>query len=790
MMQQYLRIKAQHPDVLLFYRMGDFYELFYDDARRAARAARHHADRARPVGRRADPDGRRAVHALENYLARLVRKGESVAICEQIGDPAKSKGPVERQVVRVVTPGTLTDDGAARRAAREPAGRGGARRRRRFGLAWLDLASRPLQRARGRGRRRRWRPSWSGCGRPNCWCPRTSARECDRGGDAAGALRTAAALAFRVRQRRAPARPTSSARCDLRGFGADELPLGDARGRRAAAVRARHAEGGAAAHARAAASRSATRRCRSTPRRAATWSSTAAIGGREDASLLALLDTHVDGHGLARAAPLAQPAAAPIAATLRAPLSRDRRAGATARRYEALARGAAAAIGDMERILARVALRSARPRDLAQLRASLARAAGAARRPRRLRFAAAAGPAPRASASTPTRARCSSSAIAAEPSAVPARRRRDRRPATTRSSTSCGTSPRTPTSFLLELEARERERTGIAQLKLGYNRVQGFFIEIGAQPGRARAGGLPAAPDGEERRALHHAGAEGLRGQGARRARASRWRARRSSTTRCCSSWSTGSAALQDTAARWRRVDAHGGARGARRRRCAGTSPTLVDEPVLQIDGGPPSGGRALQRGAVRAERPGARCARRGCWSITGPNMGGKSTYMRQAALIAMLAHIGSFVPAAQATIGPLDRIFTRIGAADDLAGGRSTFMVEMTETANILHNATRAQPGPDGRDRARHEHLRRPVAGLGRRRGTSRPQLRAFTLFATHYFELTALADEVARRSPTCTWTRRSMATASSSCTRCSTGRRTAAMASRWRSSPACRAR
>ncbi len=101
---------------------------------------------------------------------------------------------------------------------------------------------------------------------------------------------------------------------------------------------------------------------------------------------------------------------------------------------------------------------------------------------------------------------------------------------------------------------------------------------------------------------------------------------------------------------------------------------------------------------------------------ITGPNMGGKSTYMRQTALIAVLAHMGSFVPADLAVIGPLDRIFTRIGAADDLAGGRSTFMVEMTEAANILNNATAAQPDPDGRDRPRHQHLRRSVAGLGDR--------------------------------------------------------------------------
>ncbi len=129
---------------------------------------------------------------------------------------------------------------------------------------------------------------------------------------------------------------------------------------------------------------------------------------------------------------------------------------------------------------------------------------------------------------------------------------------------------------------------------------------------------------------------------------------------------------------------------------------------------------------------------------ITGPNMGGKSTYMRQTALIAILAHIGSFVPAEAARIGPLDRIFTRIGAADDLAGGRSTFMVEMTETANILNNATRAEPRAHGRGRPRHEHLRRPVARLGGARTSSRERVRAFTLFATHYFELTALADEL----------------------------------------------
>ena len=173
---------------------------------------------------------------------------------------------------------------------------------------------------------------------------------------------------------------------------------------------------------------------------------------------------------------------------------------------------------------------------------------------------------------------------------------------------------------------------------------------------------------------------------------------------------------------------------------------------------------------------------------ITGPNMGGKSTYMRQVALIALLAHCGSFVPARRARLGPIDAIYTRIGAADDLAGGRSTFMVEMTEAAHILHHATTEQPGADGRDRPRHLDLRRPGARRGRSRATCREERARFTLFATHYFELTALAARATERAPTCTSTRSSTSDRHRVPARESrTARRAAATACRSRASPAC---
>ncbi len=408
------------------------------------------------------------------------------------------------------------------------------------------------------------------------------------------------------------------------------------------------------------------------------------------------------------------------------------------RRYTTLSE-ALAPIGDLERILARVALRSARPRDLVQLRGSLAALPGlrattggidapAAGRPchphrRAPRRACTAGCCHRRGTLGPVARTAMSSPPASTPGLDQLRR-----------------IATNTDEFLLELEKKERERSGIAQLKLGYNRVQGFFIEIP----RAHAEKVPAdylrAPDGEIRRALHHAGAEEVRGRGAGRARQVPG-AREGLYERVLDALIAALPALQDSAAAIASLDALCSL-AERADTLQWVEPQFTDAPVYRVEAG---------RHPVVEQFSGTQFvpndlafddARR-MLIVTGPNMGGKSTYMRQAALIAVLAHIGSYVPAKSALLGPIDRVFTRIGAADDLAGGRSTFMVEMTETANILHNAT-------GRSLVLMDEIGRGTStfdGLSLAWAVARhlaTGVGAFTLFATHYFELTTLAGEL----------------------------------------------
>ena len=749
MMQQYLRIKAQHPDVLLFYRMGDFYELFLDDARRAARllditlTARGQSAGA-PIPMAGVP-----VHSLETYLGRLVRKGESVAICEQIGDPAKSKGPVERQVVRVVTPGTVTD-AALLDERRETLLAAVVRDGRRFGLAWLDLAAGRFSVLEGgddgalAAELERLRPAellvpedqpgGAGSGGATGSSP---------GGGAAGG--SAASIGGPCPVRLRPPwhfEFASAARLltdqlgtlDLRGYGADVLPLG-VRAAGGLLQYVRDTQKAALPHLRAlrVEERDEALQIDAATRR--NLEIDVATGGREDASLRALLDTTMTAMG-SRA--LRRLLNRPItdALTLR---RRYHAIGALAegRRYEPL-REVLRGIGDIERILARVALRSARPRDLAGLRLSLARlpevraALGAFDSPLLQELRAGIGE--HADART-----LLDQAIAAEPAAflrdggvIAAGYDADLDELRHIASNT--------DAFLLELEARERERTGIAQLKLGYNRVQGFFIEIG----RSQADRVP--PDYLRRQTVKNAErfiTPELKGfedkvLGAREKSLTR---EKQIYDAVLQQLIDRLGSLQDTAGALSTIDATA-ALAERATTLRWNEPTLVDEPVLRIVAGRhPVVERFSEAPFVPNDL--SLDARTRMLVITGPNMGGKSTYMRQAALIAILAHVGSFVPAAQATIGPLDRIFTRIGAGDDLAGGRSTFMVEMSETANILHNASE-------RSLILMDEIGRGTStfdGLSLAWSTARhiaTQLRAFTLFATHYFELTSLADEV----------------------------------------------
>ncbi|HEU5134778.1 MAG TPA: DNA mismatch repair protein MutS [Steroidobacteraceae bacterium] len=737
MMQQYLRIKAEHPRSLLFYRMGDFYELFFDDARRVAKLiditlTSRGQSAGEPIPMAGVP-----YHAVETYLARLVRKGESVAICEQIGDPAKSKGPVDRQVVRVVTPGTVTDE-ALLEQRRETLLAAVSRRASKdgvtFGLAWLDLAAGRFSVLEADGAAaleaelERLKPA-------ELLVPEDQSREI-------------AAIVHSLALGEQRVRPpwhfefASASRLltdqlgtlDLRGFGADDLPLAiSAAGALLQYVRETQKtalphintlaveERGDALHLDA-----ATRR---------NLEIDVSLSGQDSATLFALLDSTVTPMG-----------SRCLRRWLNRPLTNQqelrRRYQAIsllvdARRFEGL-REPLRAIGDVERILSRVALRSARPRDLTSLRASIAALPALRASLRRIE-------APLVIELTNTVSEHADvlallqQAIAEEPSVV----LRDGDVIAPGYDAELDELRRIAThtdDFLLELERRERDRSGLSSLKLAYNRVSGFYIEVS----RSQADNVPKdyirrqTVKNAERFITPELKSFEDKVLGAREKSLAR---EREIYETVLTQLTDRLAALQSTAGALASLDTLS-ALAERAAQLAWTEPQLVAETRLEIRGGRHPVVEHFIDGPFVPNDLVLDASRR-MLIVTGPNMGGKSTYMRQGALIALLAHVGSFVPAERAVLGPLDRIFTRIGAGDDLAGGRSTFMVEMTEAANILNNATDKSlilMDEIGRGTSTFDGLSLAWAVA---RHIARVN-RSFTLFATHYFELTSLAHEI----------------------------------------------
>ncbi len=727
MMRQYLANKAAHPDVLLFFRMGDFYELFYDDARKAARLlditlTTRGQSAGEPIPMAGVP-----YHAVENYLARLVKLGESVAICEQMGDPALAKGPVERKVVRIVTPGTVTD--AALLEERRDnlllsiaAGHGGS-----YGLAWVDLAS-------GRfvlgevttaealaAELARLQPAETLIGDDQAW-PAVVTR--------LPGLRRRPPWHYEVDAASRELNRFFGTR-DLGGFGVEGLPL---------AIAAAGALLGYVEETQKSALPHLTGM--SVESQADTVALDAATRrnleldthptGRTEYSLLGVLDETVTPMGARllrrwlnrplRSREVLQARQQAIAALLEG------------RRYEGL-REQLRTIGDLERILARVALRSARPRDLATLRDGLAAAPDLRERLVDL-------PAPllhqlvgRIGDHADTAAELARAILAQPPQLL-----RDGGVIAEGYDAELDELRRLSThadQYLIELEEREKAASGLSTLKVGYNRVHGYYIEI------SRSQSDKAPTHYTRRQTTKNAEryiTEELKGfedkvlsakeRSLMRERALYEALLETLVTRLDPLKSAASAiaeldVLADLAERADQLN--------------WSAPELSDAPGIRI---------------VRGRHPVVEKVRDEPFEpndlildqttrmlvITGPNMGGKSTYMRQNALITLLAHIGSYVPADSAVIGPVDRIFTRIGAGDDLSRGQSTFMVEMSETANILHNATDSSlvlMDEVGRGTSTYDGLalaRAAAVHLGR-------QCHAYTLFATHYFELTELA-------------------------------------------------
>ncbi|WP_445375596.1 DNA mismatch repair protein MutS [Photorhabdus tasmaniensis] len=727
MMQQYLRLKAQHPDILLFYRMGDFYELFYDDAKKAAKLldislTKRGQSAGNPIPMAGVPH-----HAVENYLAKLVQLGESVAICEQVGDPATSKGPVERKVVRIVTPGTVTDEALLQErqdnllAAIWHDNQG-------FGYATLDLTSGRFQISETAEQEtmsaelQRSRPvellypesfeymalieNYHGLRRRPLW-----EFELDT-------AKQQLNLQFGTR--------------DLVGFGVEKATLA----LRAAGCLLQYVKDTqrtALPHIRGI---TVERQQDTVIMDAATRRNlelTQNLSGSTDNTLASVLDLCVTPMGSRM-----------LKRWLHAPV-RDRQI--LANRQQAIAtlqeiglelQPFLLQVGDLERVLARLALRSARPRDLARMRHAfqqlpdIHQIMDSSDSPYIKQLQKNIGQfdelqelLENAIVETPPVLVRDGGVIA---------------PGYNSELDEWRALADGASNYLEQLEIREREKLGIDTLKVGFNGVHGYYIQVS----RGQSHQVP----------IHYVRRQTLKN-------AERYIIPELKEYEDKVLTSKGKslaiekalyeelfdlllphlAKLQASAEALAELDVLANL-AERAETLSYVCPTLNDKPGIQITGGRhPVVEQVLREPFI--SNPLSLSSQRRLLIITGPNMGGKSTYMRQAALITLLAYIGSFVPAEKAVIGPVDRIFTRVGASDDLASGRSTFMVEMTETANILHNATEQSlvlMDEIGRGTSTYDGLSLAWAcaeNLANR-------IKAMTLFATHYFELTTLPEKL----------------------------------------------
>jgi DNA mismatch repair protein MutS len=726
MMRQFLAIKEAHPDELLFYRMGDFYELFYRDAEIAAPVLDITlTSRGKSAG---EPIPMAGVpfHAAESYLAKLVRAGFSVAIAEQIGDPNESKGPVERKVVRVVTPGTLTDESLLD-ASGDALIVSVVRRQLSAGIAWMDLSS-------GRFLVTEVEGDEALSAELQRLCPAELLLPEDA---------SIPTLAEHVAIRRLPAWQfdEDSARTqlnqhfqtrDLSGFGCDDLSLAIA----AAGCLLDYVKDTQRNELPHLTSIRHERQSDSVILDAATRRNLEIdlnLHGGEDNTLFAVYNSTVTAMGTRH---LKRWLHRPV--TVRSVL--EDRLDAVSRLAEnytfETTRQALKPISDLERILARVALRSSRPRDLTRLRDSLwALPALTTATPQETNLLQTLQ---RDISQYPELCELLSKALVESPpvvirdGGVLAEGYDEELDELRGISENAG-------EYLVDIERREREATGLSTLKVGYNRVHGYYIEISRQ----QSDQAPATY--QRRQTLKNVErfiTPELK-QFEDKALSSRSRAlarekflyealvkRIAEDLLPLQTTSRAICDLDVLACFAERADALSLSR-----------PSFSEEAQLDISNGRHPVVEQVSDKPFIANSTLLNEHRR-MLLITGPNMGGKSTYMRQNALIVLLAHCGAFVPADSVALSLVDRIFTRIGSSDDLASGLSTFMVEMTETANILHNATEKSlvlMDEVGRGTSTFDGLSIAWASAV----ALAERVRALTFFATHYFELTALPDD-----------------------------------------------
>jgi len=731
MMQQYLRIKAEYPDTLLFYRMGDFYELFYEDARKAARLlditlTKRGQSSGEPIPMCGVP-----YHAVENYLARLVRKSESIAICEQIGDPATSKGPVERKVVRVVTPGTLTDEALLQDRSEnllcclyQRQSRWGIAALEissgRFSLSELDdddalngevvrlnpaeiiycedrqppLESHYLQRAHAM-------PPWyfERDSATRLLCRHYQVRDLQGFGivDAGLAISAAGCLLQYVKD---TLKTEIHHLQPLRFEQLRELLLIDANSRRNLELM-----------------RSSNEQSPNNSLLGILDFCSTAMGHRE---LIRWIQKPLREQGRVRQRHHA------VASLL------------DNHEYENLAE-TLNEIGDVERILARIALLSARPRDLSTLATTLQLLPALQQQLERFDSPLLQQLAQGVSTHPEVVALLDAAIIDEPPLLI-----RDG------GVIRAGFDPEldelralsaNADQFLVDMETQEQQKTGINSLKVSYNRVHGFYIEVS----KTHADAVPT----EYVRRQTLKAVERYITPALKAFEDKVLSARERSLGRekylyeaLLAQLGDGLAPLQQCALALAQLDVLNCFATAASR-LDWSAPELTDARVLQIEAGRhPVVEQALDQPFVANDLE--LDERSSMLLITGPNMGGKSTYMRQAALIVILAYMGSYVPARSALLGPIDQVFTRIGASDDLSGGRSTFMVEMTEAANILNNASANSlvlMDEIGRGTSTFDGLALAWACADH----LAQKTRAFTLFATHYFELTQLPEQYA---------------------------------------------
>ncbi len=731
-MQQYLRIKSEHTDLLVFFRMGDFYELFYDDARKAnslldiTLTVRGNSG-GEPVVMAGVP-----VVALEGYLAKLIKLGESVAVAEQVGEVGASKGPVERKVVRIVTPGTLTDSELLADKQDAPLlalhAAGG-----RFGLAWVTLSQGEI------GLLECSRAELAG------WLARLAPAEVLLARDSSASGQAEALAGLRCAMTARPPWQFDSSLgqrklCEqlgvvsLQGLNADGLPVAHAAGGALLAY-LEHTQGRALSHVRRLQVLRASELIDLPPSTQRNLELLQTLRGEAAPTLLSLLDVCRTGMG---------------SRCLRQWLLTPRRERQEARQRQAALhtliesgfeplRDLLRQVSDVERIGSRIALRQVRPRELAGLRHTL------------LQLPMLQAVIPDVGLLAQLKADCTAppelaallQAALLEQPAVWLRDGGVMADGFDAELDELRAINANCDAFLLALEVRERERTGIHNLRVQFNKVHGFYIEVT----QGQKDKVPA--DYQRRQTLKNAErfiTPELKTFEDKALSASERALAREKLLyeRLLDALGAEVAALGLLARALASLDALA-ALAERAQSLQWCAPEFVSHPAIEIQAGrhPVVEARLAETQGIAFQPNDCRLdAKRRLLVITGPNMGGKSTFMRQVALITLLASIGSFVPARSCRLGPIDAIHTRIGAADDLANAQSTFMLEMTEGAAILHAATEQSlvlMDEIGRGTSTFDGL-----ALASSIATHlHERNKSLTLFATHYFELTELPQQ-----------------------------------------------